>query len=195
MSTYGHATLNLIIDVLDAFKVDSNPNGPASQPPTDPPASSSTPGADSTSGEDPNLFGEEFAAQLQEGMTELLKELGQAPKDGEDPNELANMREAWEQMLIAGMDGADGINLSSMLSGTPPATNSTSPPLKAKDAPTPSKAGPSSKPSENNFQETIRQAMEKLKDSEDVLKVCDTCAFHWVTRAADENHYCYVGCF
>lgn len=163
-------SLKLILDVLDAFDADSKPKRSAPQLPTDPTPSSSGPKKNITPEEDPaDLFGEEFAFQLQEGMAELLKELGQAPKDGEDPHEIAEMRKAWERMLVAGMDsgGADGVGLPGVLTGAPPATNS-GPPL-PKDSST---AGSSSKSGGNDFQNTIRQAMEKLKDSEEALKVC-----------------------
>lgn len=110
-------------------------------------------------------------------MTELLKELGQAPKDGEDPQEIEEMRQAWEKMLISGMDagGADGVNLPGVFGGTPPTAGPAPPPPKAKDVSADSKSGSSSKPDGNDFQKTIRQAMEKLKDSEEALKVCGTC--------------------
>jgi hypothetical protein len=169
-------SLKLILDVLDAFKADSKPKRSAPQPPTDPSVSSSRPRKNSTLEEDPaDLFGEEFAAQLQEGMAELLKELGQAPKDGEDPHEIAEMRKAWERMLVASMDGgdADSVKLPGVFGGTPPSTNSGPPP--SKDAPAISKAESSSKSGEKDFQQTIRQAMEKLKNSEEALKVCDPC--------------------
>ena len=107
----------------------------------------------------------------------MLKELGQSPKEGEDPQEIKEMREAWEKMLISGMDagGAGGVNLPGMSGGTPPTAGPAPPPSKAKDDSAGSKSESSSKPDGNDFQKTIRQAVEKLKDSEEALKVCGTC--------------------
>lgn len=128
--------------------------------------------------EDPvDLFGADFAAELQSGMEELLAELGKAPAvPGEDPKEIEEMRKAWEKMMIAGMNasGVDENDPSSLFSaGVNPLASAPSAPT-AKSA-GPSAAGPSGSSSEAKaeaeFQKTIRQAMEKLKDSEEHLKV------------------------
>ncbi|KAF8315010.1 hypothetical protein DL93DRAFT_956661 [Clavulina sp. PMI_390] len=107
-------------------------------------------------------------------MEELLTSLGQGPQNGEDPKELAAMREAWEKMLIAGMDGADP---GSAFGGLPPgqpsapaaapstsAPSSTSAPVPGPSKPTPAQA------KNEAFQDSIRQAMDKLKESEETLK-------------------------
>lgn len=185
-SLYFHSLI-IILDVLDAFKADAKPKRPAPQPPTK--VSGAPAGAPQVASleEDPaDLFGPEFAAQLQAGMEELLNELGHAPKEGEDPKELAAMREAWEKMLVAGMDsgGADptGAGLSGLFgAGATPAGPPPPPvPVAPKGAslnsskPHPT-AGPStstaSESKDEDFQATIRQAMEKLKESDEALKV------------------------
>lgn len=175
---------------MNKLSVSSN-NASKSAPPTRPaPKPSSTSASNATmpptGEEDPaDLFGPEFAQQLQAGMEELLRELGQAPSGDEageeNPEELKAMREAWEKMLVAGMDGTDDGGLSAgILGGTSPTTakpinpSSASKPTSStsKSGPTTSTAGPStSKTGDDNFQDKIRQAMDKLKESEDTLKV------------------------
>lgn len=167
-----------IADVLDAFKANEKPKRPAPQPPANPSAPSAGPTQGSSLEDDPaDLFGPEFAAQLQVGMEELLKELGQAPQDGEDPKEIAAMREAWEKMLLAGMDerGTESIgDLSGVSGGAPPtAANPTSSKNTTRSQPGPSTSSTSNLNSSGDadFQKTIRQAMEKLKESDEALKV------------------------
>lgn len=175
---------------MNKLPTSTNNASKAAAPPTRPaPKPSTTSGPNTNAGEeDPaDLFGPEFAQQLQAGMEELLRELGQAPSSEgaageEDPEELKAMREAWEKMLIAGMDGTDDGGLSAaMLGGAVPKAAGPVPPPSAyksssaasKSLPSTSAAGSStSKPSEDNFQEKIRQAMDKLKESEDNVKVC-----------------------
>ena len=114
-------------------------------------------------------------------MEDLLAELGRSgPEPGEDPKEAEEMRKAWEKMLVAGMDekgtglfGVDG----------PPANPPSAP---ASNALGPSAAGPSTSTTaqaktELEFQKTIRQAMEKMKGSEEQLKVSMSFPHHTVT--------------
>jgi hypothetical protein len=115
-------------------------------------------------------------------MEEWLKEIGkEVPKDSEEAKELVQMREAWEKMLIAGMNGADvdendpaSLFSSGGLSNPlAPATASgtKSVPVAEPSAPRQSPSSPYATKANSDFQSTIRQAMEKLKNSESNLKV------------------------
>lgn len=186
-----HHRLIVLSDVLDSFKADTKPKRPAPPPPTNPSGSSATvnaPGGPRLEEDPADLFGPEFAAQLQAGMEELLNELGHGPPEGEDPKEFAAMREAWEKMLISGMDAQGtvptGVDPSGIFStsAAPPSVPAPKP-ASSSSSKAPPVAGPStSKPTgskDEDFQKTIRQAMDKLKESDETLKVCVAFIHSW----------------
>jgi peroxin-19 len=114
---------------------------------------------------DEDGLSEAFSRELQKGMESLMRELGNpsssgsvGDKDhlaGEQGNEEAErmFKAAWEAMLVEGMDG--------MVQGSANEKSSTSQ--------TGPKAG-DGEPS-NAFQDQIRQAMDKLRESESNLQV------------------------
>ena len=98
---------------------------------------------------------DELAKQLAEGMESFMRRLAeehpdQAPDEGE-----RKFQEAWEKMLIDGMNnmGSDGLL-------GPDSTDKSSEP-----------ADSTSKKSLDDFQASVLQAMEKLKDSDSTLHV------------------------
>lgn len=147
------------------------PKATKSAPPAGAAASGSSAGAPGAGEDNPlDIFGADFAKELQAGMAEWLQELGKGPQEGEDPDELLAMREAWEKMLIAGMDGTDGAGETlgeGAFVGPPP------PPLPTSKPPVPPVASGSraKDPASEKFQDKINSALEKLKDSEETLRV------------------------
>ena len=148
-------------DVLDQFNA---PPRPAPKPPAAvPPSTTATPSgpdaaASGSSTVLPDVLSEDFAAELAAGMEALMRDLGKPSSSSED----AAAREAWEKMLIAGMEEATkgGIDMF----GAPdfPATGTA-----------PARPAPTEAPPENvdEFQRKILEAMQKLKTSEDNIQV------------------------
>lgn len=95
-------------------------------------------------------FPEDVARELAEGMEKLMRELSGGAGAGassEDPEEARKRAQAWEKMLVDGMNGTHEDTLG------------------PEQRP---KAGPST---EDAFQASILQAMEKLKNSDSALHV------------------------
>ena len=124
---------------------------------------------DPTTELDEDLLSSEFAKELSMGMESLMQEIvaeGKGKKAREEGGENGGTEEArqakifkaaWEAMLVEGMNGPDGEELAELLAGagggeTPGARDG-----KAEGA--------------GGFQDKIKQAMDKLKESETNLQV------------------------
>ncbi|KDQ51862.1 hypothetical protein JAAARDRAFT_40687 [Jaapia argillacea MUCL 33604] len=164
-------------DVLDQFTSPASPKIPGPPPPTSIPTASITspviPTAvlkSTTAAPNPlEDIDEDFARELAKGMESLMAEIaasgsggaGSAGAGGETEEEEKEkaFRAAWEAMLIEGMDEAIGAK-------KPEGAD-------AKKGKGGEKVGSGSgtKPEEEDaFQKTIRQAMDKLKESESSLQ-------------------------
>ncbi|KAH6901564.1 peroxin19 Pex19p [Coprinopsis sp. MPI-PUGE-AT-0042] len=142
-------------------RVDAKPSStPGRGPPLDPQAEV-----------DEDELSSEFAKELAKGMESLMKEItADAPKAGGDKDGLGDdeaskaLKAAWEAMLIEGMNGKGGDELlpglGELLGDKPPGAASTS-------------GAPSSSTGQavpENFQGRLKQAMDKMKESEDSLR-------------------------
>lgn len=115
---------------------------------------------------------EDFARELAKGMEDLMREMGAGTESSEaDGNKELTQEEkereklfkaAWEAMLVDGMNG-QGENLADL--GDPLGNEG----VKAKS--TSSQPSGSGSGDKTDFQQTIKQAMEKLKQTESGLKV------------------------
>ncbi|KAL0959039.1 hypothetical protein HGRIS_014344 [Hohenbuehelia grisea] len=98
----------------------------------------------------------EFAKELSKGMESLMREMGAPPPSGGaeggeiDEEQAKKFKAAWEAMLAEGMDGL-------MAGGDAPAGES-------------SGSGTASGAGKDDFQSKIRQAQNKLKESESSMK-------------------------
>lgn len=119
---------------------------------------------DSASEEDEDALSAEFARELAEGMENLMKEItggNQSEGDQTEAERARAFKAAWEAMLVEGLDGtsADGglPDLGQVLGqdGVGPSTSN--------------KAGGET----TGFQDKIKQAMDKLKESESKVQVSD----------------------
>ncbi|KAG8898139.1 Peroxisome chaperone and import receptor [Tulasnella sp. 403] len=154
-------------DVLEQFSQPPpppKPSRPAHGPP--PPPSADDVGLD-----------DDFAAELAAGMESLMKELAAAGVEGPppDPAKEKEMREAFEKMLIADLEGGPNPfeGLSDPFKGNPSPAPSAPPrpgTSNARANPTASSASGSSSKVDDAFQRTIKEAMDRLKTSEDTLK-------------------------
>jgi peroxin-19 len=125
---------------------------------------------------DPDALSFEFARELEKGMESLMQEITGSlvtvdkagPSSGPDANKGDNdatpitdedraktIKAAWEAMLVEGLNGMDDLDEFLGKDG-----------VKSKTTP---KNGASTA---NDFQSQIKQAMDKLKESESNLQVC-----------------------
>ncbi|KAI0318066.1 Pex19 protein family-domain-containing protein [Amylostereum chailletii] len=143
------------VDDLDDILDDFNAPPPLPKPaPAASSATSSTPSkATAPQPEDDALdadFAQEFARQMEDVLRELGGDTGPPPAPGtedsadEERRRQEALKKAWEAMLIEGMDGASGAS----------AGGSTGPETKGQAA------------AEDAFQKNIREAMERLKQSD-----------------------------
>lgn len=165
--------LTRIIDVLNQFQVPPKPSTSGTQQ-----TSSSSSGKAASK---PEELSDDFAADLAAGMEEMLKSLSMgtpgAPgtTDANLSNEEKQLRQLWEQMLEDGMDGKvdskSGDQLDTLLAEAfkAPAPGGS----KSYQSPTYGPQPPPSKSTEteNSFQNAIKQAMDKLKSSDETLNV------------------------
>ncbi|KAL1745245.1 Pex19 protein family-domain-containing protein [Schizophyllum fasciatum] len=141
-------------------------------PPVSVPGTGVFPGLDATAEEDEDALTAEFTKELAKGMEGLMKELGddavreqaEAGKEMSPEEQERIFKAAWEAMLVegAGGKGEDFAALQELLAKTGG---------QAKDGKRPETAGPSS--STNDFQAKIRQAREKLRESESNMNALD----------------------
>lgn len=161
----GHTDNMHCTDIVDQF--DPNPAKPET---TKPPAASSVQptkeasgAASSSTQADPkpaesSELPEDLAKQLAESMESFMRELAGTQAEPVKEDEL-KLREEWEKMLIEGMNG---------MSVDERSANSSSVPASGGD---------------DEFQKSIRAAMEKLKSSDSALHVC---AYHPLLLAEAE---------
>jgi peroxin-19 len=153
-----------IADLLNEFET------PPAPPP--PPTVATTSGSLTTPNGPPTIapdimdaLSDDFASELARGMESLMRELGvpDEPTSGEDDPEESHklLKAAWEAMLLEGLGDETG---SGEASGSRNAGNKVS-----KDDQVSGKED--SRDTETDFQRKIRQAMDKLKESETDLKV------------------------
>ncbi|KAF8876576.1 Pex19 protein family-domain-containing protein [Infundibulicybe gibba] len=139
-------------------------------PPVSIPGSGRGFGLDTTGEVDEDALSAAFAKEL-EG---LMREIGGGTLPGEqqsgaasgsaDPEAERALKAAWEAMLVEGMggnDGGEGPSLDQLLKGGPESESGTTQAHKAGEDASGQKSG---------FQNQIRQAMDKLKESETNLK-------------------------
>ncbi|KAL1662086.1 Pex19 protein family-domain-containing protein [Schizophyllum commune] len=137
-------------------------------PPVSVPGSGNFPGLDATAEEDEDALTAEFTKELARGMESLMKELGddavkehaEAGKDMTPEEQERIFKAAWEAMLVEGK-GAGGEDLE-VLQELLAKTGG-----QGKEGKRPEGAGASSSaPSASDFQAKIRQATQKLRESE-----------------------------
>ncbi|KAL1714995.1 Pex19 protein family-domain-containing protein [Schizophyllum commune] len=137
-------------------------------PPVSVPGSGNFPGLDATAEEDEDALTAEFTKELARGMESLMKELGddavkehaEAGKDMTPEDQERIFKAAWEAMLVEGK-GAGGEDLE-VLQELLAKTGG-----QGKEGKRPEGAGASSSaPSASDFQAKIRQATQKLRESE-----------------------------
>ncbi|THH13901.1 hypothetical protein EW146_g6368 [Bondarzewia mesenterica] len=141
-------------DVLDQFSTEAPKPSTA---PAAPMASSSTAPPAPT---DANIFSDDFARELAQGMESLMREIGgaagvEAGKAGDEEEEKLReeaFRREWEKMLAEGMDGT--------MAGLGDSTGTNAGAGKKAEG----------KVGDDEFQKNIRAAMQKLKESEDNLR-------------------------
>ncbi|VDB92416.1 unnamed protein product [Peniophora sp. CBMAI 1063] len=140
-------------DILEEFK----PPAATAASVTVPPPSTKSPAASSSAPKpvaqpDPDAFNADFADEFAKQMEAALRELGgesgeagpssTAPASDKDKEQEEAFRKAWEKLLVDGMNGeGEG-------EGAPPAANA----------------------AEDPFQKNIREAMERLKQSDETLQ-------------------------
>jgi peroxin-19 len=116
---------------------------------------------------DEDALSSEFAKELAKGMESLMREIAEdangpdAASGGEDVSEEERARAfkaAWEAMLVEGMDGNLG---EGGLEGLAQASS--------KD---PAAKGKEGAAGAGGFQDKIKQAMDKMKESESKMQVC-----------------------
>ncbi|EDR06300.1 uncharacterized protein LACBIDRAFT_300395 [Laccaria bicolor S238N-H82] len=123
---------------------------------------------DPTTELDEDALSSEFAKELSMGMESLMQEIvaeGKGKKEGrggekeettEEERQAKMFKAAWEAMLVEGMNGPGGDELAELLAG------GEKPGVKVGKSTTAEGAG--------GFQEKIKQAMDKLKESESNLQ-------------------------
>ncbi|PVF93314.1 Pex19 protein [Serendipita vermifera] len=149
-------------DVLEQF------NAPSTS--TSKPAASSQPKEIPAKAEgdiDEDDFAKQFAAEMEAFMKSLTNAGGEGgdadtPIDPKAAEQAEALRQAWEKLLIDDLEGNDSESDEEMPNSKPSTTNTQE---KPKPAP---KTGTSK--SEDDFQKAVRQAMEKLKQSDDTNK-------------------------
>jgi peroxin-19 len=105
-----------------------------------------------------------FSRELSIGMESLMREIsggsGEALSAGEDDEEAQRtLKAAWEAMLVDGMDGMGNLpGLEALLGQDWDGGDSSTSAAGSGEA--------------NDFQSKIKQAMDKLKESESNLQVC-----------------------
>jgi hypothetical protein len=117
-----------------------------------------------------DTFTDDFAAEFAKGMESLLKELG----DGASPHEKAFTEEE-EKMFKDAWDNIMDPSASTSTSTTPANTTQSS------------QKGP-----DGSFQERVKQTMDKMKEGQSSLKVCDQqsggfCVLIVLVRAAQRR--------
>lgn len=127
---------------------------------------------DPLAGENLDDLGPDFAAELAAGMESLMKELaGSTAGVTVDPERERDMREAWEKLIISDLEGGPA----GLLGKDLPEFKGASSGAGATSAAAAGKAGTSTPGAGNAadeaFQKTIREAMDRLKTSDDSLKV------------------------
>lgn len=106
---------------------------------------------------------EDLAKQLAEGIDALLRDFN-GGSVGESSEETRKRQEEWEKMLVDGLNGADREELLGLGSTKPKSQNS------------PSTASSSRQQGGDNFQASVLQALEKLKDSDSTLHTASSTA-------------------
>lgn len=177
--------------MLDQF-TPARPAAPAAPPPSAAPKFGPAPPPadeddDPLMGLSEEQFGDEFAQELAKSMERLMSDLaaesgldasgadlGRATgPDGErtaaDEERDRKLQAAWEAMLIEGMNGQ--MDMGSM-GGRAVSEKKAGPALPSKDV--------ASGPSSDSFQDSIRKAMDKLKQSESSHQVRTVPAVGWV---------------
>ena len=179
--------MHTTVDVLEQFNA---PPKPAAQPAPAPTSSSHAPqtqaattasaqGSQSQS-KAPDPFAgldEDFARELTKGMESLFRDiaqgagldeipdLGKVEEGATDEEREKAFKAAWEAMLIEGMNGTlNADDLAGMGAGKTPAPAASTASGSGTTASTGSGAGVDS------FQENIRKAMEKLKESDRMVR-------------------------
>lgn len=181
LSQSSHTILPRRTDVLDQFSKPQAKPAPASTKPQYGPPLPPTFDPASTGGLEGEL-GSDFAAELAANMESLMKELvGDDPPmtANVNPEEEKEMREAWEKLIIGDLEG-DAM-ASAMTRDFPEFKGKSKSDGKAKTAT--ATAGPAS---EDAFQKTIREAMDRLKTSDDSAKVCLFNGTRWTERPLSE---------
>ncbi|KAF9460423.1 Pex19 protein family-domain-containing protein [Collybia nuda] len=190
--------LDELDDVLEQFtpasKTGPPPHSPLTSPPPPPPTATTTTtfqrprtntrvdappismpgsgvktGLDATAEIDEEELSAEFSRELAKGMESLMREIGGGDAVGTegqtDEEAQRAFKAAWEAMLVEGMDGMKGSDLAGleefMGQDQGKIAGGTSAPPVASD-------------STNDFQNKIKQAMEKLKASESNLQDSQT---------------------
>ncbi|KAG8700164.1 hypothetical protein FRC08_004870, partial [Ceratobasidium sp. 394] len=139
--------LNELDDLLDQFTP-----APSSVPPTTKPTAASTnPASDA--------FSDDFEAALAREMEAMMR--GAEGPSGPSSKPTEEIAAAWQKMLIGELEGTnDPESLDDLLksfdAGPGPSTSTSA-------APAPSSSAPAA---DDAFQQTIRQAMDKLKESD-----------------------------
>lgn len=182
-------------DVLDQFTPASKvnpPQSPLTSPPPPPPTATTTttfqrprtntrvdalpisvpgsgakPNLDATTELDEDELSAEFSRELAKGMESLMREIGAGeglgPEGANDEETQRAFKAAWEKMLVEGMDGMGGNDLAGLeeFMGQDQGIS--------RNIGGPSAPGTSAEA--NDFQNKIKQAMDKLKESESNLQV------------------------
>ncbi|TFK32374.1 Pex19 protein, partial [Crucibulum laeve] len=120
---------------------------------------------------DEEALSDEFAKELAKGMESLMREIAVGPEGvdklpGDEEEAAKVLKAAWEAMLVDGMNGESGdeglMRLGELLGQDPLSGAAGKEKAKAPPAPAPVAS--------NDFQSKIKQAMDKLKESESNLK-------------------------
>ncbi|RDB16460.1 Peroxisomal biogenesis factor 19 [Hypsizygus marmoreus] len=149
-------------------------------PPMSVPGSGRAVALDSTDEADEDELSAEFSRELAKGMESLMREIGGGPLPGEaagsgsdqldDKEAQQAFKAAWEAMLVEGMDGMG----SNDLAGLEEFLGQGAQDVKAKEGSAPSTSGVQGRVETNEFQNKIKQAMDKLRQSESNLKAEST---------------------
>ncbi|KIM28155.1 hypothetical protein M408DRAFT_329535 [Serendipita vermifera MAFF 305830] len=141
-------------DVLEQF------NAPAASTSKPAPQAKSKDVAEKEEPGDEEDFAKQFAAEMEAFMKGLVDPSANSgePVDPEAAKQAEALRKAWEQLLVEDLEGADDEAME-------PAADSKPKAAKAAES---SKDGASK--TEDEFQKAVKQAMEKLKESDDSSK-------------------------
>jgi peroxin-19 len=110
-------------------------------------------------------FAKQFAAEMEafmKGLVDPGSKPSAEPVDPEAAKQAEALRKAWEQLLVEDLEGEE----EDALMATPAVASGSKPKPKS----TESSKEPTSKV-EDEFQNAVKQAMEKLKESDDSSKV------------------------